>query len=163
MKVDFKKQLILLQDDNFLHGEWAPDDSRLSPWTGTVTYTNMEIGEVKFGPLAFSKRSMLEATGFYGGVCVSQFRSGRVIWDFSARDPMVNRYAYALEIDACRQTIINARKLNLISNSSKPVNRKGYTTFDLKVTKKLSNLILALKGINIFNKGYREIERYKGF
>jgi len=59
---------------------------------------------------------------------------------------------------------VNFRKvsLNLISNSSKPVNRRGYTTFDLKVTKKLSNLTLTLEGINIFNRDYEEMRDIKG-
>lgn len=51
---------------------------------------------------------------------------------------------------------------NLVSNFSKPVDREKYVTFDLKFEKKLRNFIVALEGINIFNKSYEELKDVDG-
>ncbi|MBU4140280.1 MAG: hypothetical protein KKA80_00085, partial [Candidatus Omnitrophica bacterium] len=51
---------------------------------------------------------------------------------------------------------------NLISNFSKPVDRKRYITFDLKVKKEVSDFTLALEGINIFNEDYQEMRDIEG-
>jgi len=52
--------------------------------------------------------------------------------------------------------------LNLITNFSKPIDRKEYITFDLKIEKKISNFKLSLEGINIFNRDYEEMKDIKG-
>lgn len=52
--------------------------------------------------------------------------------------------------------------VNLISNFSKPVDRKRYITFDLKVKKEVSDFTLALEGINIFNEDYQEMRDIEG-
>ncbi len=51
---------------------------------------------------------------------------------------------------------------NLTGNFSKPVDREKYVTFDLKFTKKLRSFIIALEGINIFNKSYEELKDVDG-
>jgi outer membrane receptor protein involved in Fe transport len=51
---------------------------------------------------------------------------------------------------------------NLISNFSKPVDRKKYVTFDLKIEKQIRSFTLALEGINIFNKSYEELKDIDG-
>lgn len=57
---------------------------------------------------------LLQATGYHEGVHVSQFESKQVIWDYSRPNPIVNRYS--LEVNACRQTINNAWRLNLTNS-----------------------------------------------
>lgn len=73
--------------------------------------TDMTTGKVTYGSLAFSGRSQLQATGFHEGRHVWQVKMNKVIFDWSKSDPIVNRYA--LEIDAGKQTLSNAWKLNL--------------------------------------------------
>jgi iron complex outermembrane receptor protein len=53
-------------------------------------------------------------------------------------------------------------KANLIGNFSRPVDRKKYVTFDVKVEKKIRDFTLALEGINIFNKSYEEMKDIDG-
>ncbi|MFA5336970.1 MAG: hypothetical protein WC330_01395, partial [Candidatus Omnitrophota bacterium] len=53
-------------------------------------------------------------------------------------------------------------RANFISNFSKPVDRKKYVTFDLKLEKKLRDFTFALEGINIFNKSYEELKDIDG-
>ncbi len=52
--------------------------------------------------------------------------------------------------------------LNTIINFSKPIDRRGYTTIDLKLQKKVSDFTLSLEGINIFNKSYQEKDQIQG-
>ncbi|UCB57722.1 MAG: TonB-dependent receptor [Candidatus Omnitrophota bacterium] len=51
---------------------------------------------------------------------------------------------------------------NVIGNFSRPLQRKRYTTFDLKMKKELSNFTLALEGINIFDRSYQEMQDIQG-
>ncbi|MFH1504313.1 MAG: TonB-dependent receptor [Candidatus Omnitrophota bacterium] len=48
--------------------------------------------------------------------------------------------------------------LKLISCFSNPVDRKNYTTVDLKIEKEIANFTLSLEGANIFNKDYQEMK-----
>lgn len=52
--------------------------------------------------------------------------------------------------------------VNLIGNFSNPVSRKRYVTFDLQAEKKIENFILALEGINLLNRNYRELQDIAG-
>ncbi len=99
---------------NLPNGEWTSNDPAFANGSGVVAYTDMNTGQVKYGPLTFSDKSLLQATGYHEGVHVSQFESKQVIWDYSQPDPIVNRYS--LEVNACRQTINNAWRLNLTNS-----------------------------------------------
>lgn len=88
---------------NLPSGKYDPDN----PYFGV---TDMRTGEVTYGQLAFSGRSQVQATGFHEGVHVSQFKLGKVVWD-SNGTRIINKYS--LEVDAGRQTLGNAWKLNL--------------------------------------------------
>lgn len=48
--------------------------------------------------------------------------------------------------------------LNIVENFSYPVNREGYTTFDLKIEKKFADFTLAVEGINLGDKYYQELQ-----
>jgi len=50
----------------------------------------------------------------------------------------------------------------LITNFSKPVDRKEYVTCDIKIAKKISDFTFEIEGINIFNKDYEELEDIPG-
>ncbi|MCM8824252.1 MAG: TonB-dependent receptor [Candidatus Omnitrophica bacterium] len=52
--------------------------------------------------------------------------------------------------------------LNLIANFSKPIDRKEYLTFDLKIGKRISDFELFLEGINILNQDYEELKDIRG-
>lgn len=77
--------------------------------------------EITYGRLAFSGRSQLQAIGFHEGVHVSQFKLGKVVWD-SNRTRIINKYS--LEVDAGRQTLSNAWKLNLTKQAMQ--DERGY-------------------------------------
>jgi iron complex outermembrane receptor protein len=71
--------------------------------------------------------------------------------------------------DYLQHKIINSLSLeffgfsfNFFTNFSHPVNRKKFTTFDLKITKKIKNFKLILEGVNIFNEDYEELSRIEG-
>ncbi|UCC95530.1 MAG: TonB-dependent receptor [Candidatus Omnitrophota bacterium] len=48
--------------------------------------------------------------------------------------------------------------LHVIVNFSHPLERKKYTTVDLKVEKKIEDFTLILEGVNIFNKDFQELQ-----
>ena len=52
--------------------------------------------------------------------------------------------------------------LNVIGNFCAPVDRKEYTTVDIKIDKRFSNLAFILEGTNIFNTGYEELKDIPG-
>ncbi|UCD15081.1 MAG: TonB-dependent receptor plug domain-containing protein [Candidatus Omnitrophota bacterium] len=52
--------------------------------------------------------------------------------------------------------------LNLISNFLRPIERKEYVTFDMKLEKKISDFVLSLEGTNIFNNDYWEMKDIEG-
>ena len=84
---------------------------RYDPNNSDFGSTDIVTGEVTYGKLAFSGRSQLQATGFHEGRHVWQLRNNKYIFDWGKQDPLVNRYS--LEIDAGKQTLSNAWKLNL--------------------------------------------------
>ena len=92
-------------------GPYDTNDPALGLESGTTAETNMITGKVKYGPLAFSERSMLQNAGFHEGVHVLQVNLDKVVWDFGLPDPMFNRYP--LELEACGLTITNAWQLDL--------------------------------------------------
>ena len=51
---------------------------------------------------------------------------------------------------------------NFFTNFSQPSSRNGYTTFDLKIAKRIKNFKLILEGVNIFNKDYEELSKIEG-
>lgn len=52
---------------------------------------------------------------------------------------------------------IKGVSVNLIANYANPVNRKHYTTADIKIEKKFKDFRFIIEGINIFNKPYQEL------
>lgn len=52
--------------------------------------------------------------------------------------------------------------LNLIGNFIRPLDRKEYVTFDVKIERKISGFVLSLEGINIFNADYWEMKDIEG-
>ena len=95
---------------NLPNGEWAPEDLYFKSNQNVIAYTDMISGEIKFGPLAFSEKSMLQGTSFHESRHFWQFKTNKVQWN-DGKTFMLN--SYALEVDACRQTLNNAWKLNL--------------------------------------------------
>ncbi len=93
----------------FPTGKYDSNDPVFIRRPTTFGYTDPGTGEVIFGPLAFAARSNLQATGFHEGVHVSQFKSGRVIRDANGYIKNI----YTLEVDAGKQTLNNASRLNL--------------------------------------------------
>lgn len=90
---------------------YDPNDPNFGPGSRTIAITDMTNGEVKYGSLAFEETSRLQSAGFHEGRHVWQFKNNKVVFDWGKPDPLSNRYA--LEVDACRQTLKNAWKLNL--------------------------------------------------
>ena len=81
----------------------------------------------------------------------STYAFSKYVFDYN-RHKLVNNFVFELA----------GISLDMAVNFSKPLERKKYTTVDLKAQKKIRSFNVSLEGINIFNKNYQEMADIEG-
>lgn len=79
------------------------------------------------------------------------YKFSKYVFDYN-RHKLVNNF----EFD------IRGIEANIFVNFLKPIERRGYVTVDFKAQKEVSDFVLSIEGINIFNHYYLEKEGIKG-
>jgi iron complex outermembrane receptor protein len=156
--VNYQKDNLNLGIDTFYRKQfhtidWVKNDVS-SPWQAT------NIGKLGvFGLDAYLKFSL--PFNFF-----KNFSLSYTYLDLDRNAPYTfSKYVF----DYSQHKVVNTLSLeifgfsfNFITNFSHPSSRNGYTTFDLKIAKRIKNFKLILEGVNIFNKDYEELSKVEG-